>query len=134
MQKNEPTSFEVLASQAETQADYESAPQRNLTDSGVLVRVTIAAFTNPGPQLTLTPQLQVRFADGTWVTIWTAAAGLVANGTTTYLLANGNHTNIGALTEVEDIPLPKGEWRLVLGVTGGDASNHATAYADAIYA
>jgi len=67
---------------------------------GILLVVDITIV--PGVD-TVSPRLQVQAGSGGYVTIWTAAAALVASGTTTYLLYPG--ASGGNFTEVDGIAL-----------------------------
>ena len=112
------TSFAILASSVASAATRTSERILNEFARGVLIRLNVANVAGGG---SFTPSIRVYMADGTAVTYWTAAAAVVGNGNTLYLLSNGNHTNIGALTEVEDIPLPLGHWDVVLTRNAGNA-------------
>ena len=128
--------FTVLASAANTSADRTSERFLNEAASGLDIRQVISAYTNPGgPGAVLTFQIevQIQLANGDWVRIWQAGATVAANGTSLYLLSDTGHTNIGAFTEVEDMPLPLGYWRIVIDVVNGDVNNFATTLVDAQY-
>jgi hypothetical protein len=65
-----------------------------------------------------TPNIQVKMEDGTWHTIWTAAATISAVSESSYLLYPGAVNADFDGTEAVSIVLPQ-EWRLFMDESGG---------------
>lgn len=76
--------------------------------------LTIVAANEAGA-VSFNPSLQMKTQAGDWVTFWTAAAPITANGTTTYFFYPG--TAVVSYTEYVDTVIPH-TWRLVLTYTG----------------
>ncbi|MDP2661290.1 MAG: hypothetical protein Q8R28_11245 [Dehalococcoidia bacterium] len=118
----------ALASLAGTVATRTGAAQVNNGARGIHLRVAISAYTDS----TYTPSIQVLSADGsTWVTIWTAAAGLASAVTGLYQLYPGNVAGSGSqYTAISGIALPTGQFRIVLAWVTSGAGAGATTLVD----
>jgi hypothetical protein len=116
-----------LATQAATAATRQSADLTNYNGRGILLHVKIANYAGAA---TFTPQIQWKDSDGNYVTIWTAAAALSANGDFTYLLYPGAVAGTGsALTAISGIALPR-TFRLNLNYTGNGTTDKADTTVD----
>ncbi len=109
----------VLASEADTVATRTSADQTNTNHRGMILHVNTA--NKIGTTATYTPAVQAKFNDGSYATIWTAAAALTNNGDWTYVLYPG--ASDGNTTEVDGIPIPR-TWRGVITVGGTANASH----------
>ncbi len=118
------TEQSVLASEAATAATRTSGIKFTPDAKGLLIMVSIGTLTTTP---TFLPSLQVRGGDGSWVTIWTAAAAIAAAGQTSYMLYPGALN--GDFTEVDGIAVP-GSWRFVLtfGSTGSALTTEVRAH------
>lgn len=117
--------FVVLASQVGSVATRTSADFTNYNDRGVMVHVNIASLAGTP---TFTPALQMKFVGGTYVTIWTAAVAIVANGDKTYLIYPNATSTV--VTEAVNLSLPR-VFRVVLTYTGNGTTDAADTYTDA---
>ena len=112
----------IIASQALT-ATVTSAVQEWPHGSGVLITViTSSGASTP----IITPSITTVDDDGNSLTLWTAAATITTDTTTSYLLAPGGATGF-SVTEDIDGYLPR-EWKLVLTWSQGSftVEAHAT--------
>jgi hypothetical protein len=113
-----------LASQAETTSTRNGTTDYNPDMRGLFIHVNTASETGTA---VYTPGVQILSPDGTYNTVWTAAAGISANTDSTYLLypgaLNGNYT------EVDGISVG-GHYRVVLTATTADGSNNMTTLVD----
>lgn len=109
----------VLANEAATAATRTSDTQITPPIArGIFLRVQVGTLTSTP---TYTPSIQRQALDGSWDTVWTAAAAISTATTATYILYPGALN--GNVTEVDGIPIPR-QWRLVL--TFGSAGSAAT--------
>lgn len=116
---------ELLAAEVDTEANRTSGSFAK-SHRGILATVKVS---NLVAAPTYTPSLQMRTQGGDWVTFWTAAAAISANGTYTYLLYPDS---AGATyTEKVDSVLPYC-FRFVLTYSGTPTTDNADteAYAD----
>ena len=106
--------FNILAqasgsSATRTSADFTSG---DLT-RGILIHVKTA---NRSSTITFTPSVQWKTYTGNYLTIWTAASAIAANGDFTYFLAPlGGGTVSASFTESKSLQIPK-TFRLLLTV------------------
>ncbi len=84
---------------------------------GMIMTVKTA---NEAGAASMTPSLQMKTQAGDWVTFWTAAAAITANGTFTYFFYPG--TAVVSYTEYVDTVIPH-TWRLVLTYAGTPATD-----------
>jgi hypothetical protein len=84
---------------------------------------------NKAGTVTFTPAIQRKLANGTWVTWWTAAAALSANGTVGYMFGRGGGGTITGATEKIESPIPS-YCRFVLTVSGAGDGNEFDTYAE----
>ena len=108
----------VLAAEVDTVATRTCKGMVSKSHRGLILLVDI---TNLASSPTFTPLLQVR-RGASWVTIWTAAAALSANGLAAYLLYPG--TAAANYTEYEDMVLPM-EYRIGLTYAGNGTTDNA---------
>ncbi len=102
-------------------ATLTSAPFKNRFARGLQIAVKLA---NKVGLATVTPSLQFKMKDGTWVTLWTAAAALSANGTAVYQITPVAVSTASGITESKIAMLPL-DLRVVLtfgGTTGAGNS------------
>lgn len=122
--------FTVLVSEAGSIATRTSDPFKNKGYRALQLTVVLA---NKAGAATVRPSLQRKMANGTWVTYWTAAAALSANGTVTYIITP-NVLPTYTMTEAKIGPVPW-ENRVVLtfgGTTGAGNSYDTLAEAELV--
>lgn len=120
---------DLLASEANTQANRTSATQTLLMGKGVIVVVNISAG-----QGTFAYDLKVQMdrGDGTFIDIWQASTALAADGNYAYILVPGAANGGGSgFTEHASIDIGH-NWRFVLLATTASGGNDATTQAWAI--
>ena len=113
------TEAAVLALEENTLVTRTSTDQTNTNARGMILHVNTAGIV--GTTAEYTPGVQAKFNDGSYVTIWTAAAALTVNGDATYVLYPGAAG--GNVTEVDGIPIPR-TWRGVITVGGTTNGSH----------
>ena len=120
--ENYPTNkggFTVLAAEAGSIADRTSDGFKNAGAKSLILTVVLA---NKVGTVTFTPVVQMKLPNGTWVTIWTAAAALSTAGTYVYELNRDTHASASGITESKVVALPH-DWRVFLDYTGAGAGN-----------
>lgn len=103
--------LEVLEAEADSDVTRTSVAISR-QQRGMLLTVKTA---NEAGTVSFTPSLQMKTLIGDWVTIWTAAAAIVANGQYHYVFYPG--TAVAGYTEYVDTVLPF-TWRVVLTYAG----------------
>ena len=103
--------LQVLAAEADSDVTRTSVAISK-TQRGMILTIKAA---NEAGTVSFNPSIQMQNLIGDWVTIWTAAAPITANGTTTYFFYPG--TAVVSYTEYVDTVIPH-TWRLVLTYTG----------------
>lgn len=107
----------LLASQVGTTATRTS---NSFYNEGRGVHLHLNTANKVGATATYTLSLAIRFPDGTFVTIWTAAAAVTANGDANYIL----YPAAVAGTGTEKVNLATGGvYRVVLAAASADAGN-----------
>ena len=117
MQGTQKEAITLLAAELQSTATRTSSA-RKVQHKGMLLTLVIA---NEAGTTTFTPVLQSKDNEGNWHAIWTAAAAVAADGTTTYLIYPGTRV-VEDFTEYVDIELPA-EWRCVLTYAGTPATD-----------
>lgn len=115
----------LLATEVDTEASRLSTAQVNPTGRGLGISVKIENLQNSP---SYTPHVDAKMPNGDWVTIWTAAAALTANGTVHYLIYPG--TAGAVYTEYEDTVIPL-SFRVGLTYVGTPATDNADTTVDA---
>ena len=108
----------LLAAELQSTATRTSSERTTPEHKGMLLTVPIA---NEAGTTTFQPVLQQKDNEGNWNTIWTAAAAIAADGTTTYLIYPGTRV-AEDYTEYVDIEIPE-TWRVVLTYAGTPATD-----------
>ena len=93
--------------------------------NSLIIVVTLANRTGVP---TYTPSVQMKTKSGAYVTIWTAAAALAANGVTTYALGSAS-VDATAYTEKKQILIPD-TIRIVLTYAGTPATDKVDTLVD----
>lgn len=91
--------------------------------------ILTVVLANKAGTVTFTPSIQRQLKNGTWVTWWTAAAALSANGTVAYAFGRGAVATLAAMTEKIEQPLPM-TVRVVLTVSGAGDGNEFDTYVE----
>ena len=119
----------LLASEADTIATRNGSDQSNA--SAKAIQILVVTANKIGTDADYTPSLQRKNADGTYTTIWTAAAAIENNGSVLYELGRGfTGTAPTGVTEQVALVLPQ-NWRFVLTVATADASHNMDTYVEA---
>ena len=119
----------LLASQADTTATRNSDDQ--ISASSRAIQILVKTANKVGTTAEYTPSLQRKNADGTYATIWTAAAALTGNGSVLYELGDfGSVTGASGVTERVALALPQ-NWRVVLTAASADGSHNMDTYVEA---
>lgn len=82
--------------------------------------ISVVLSDKVGTTATYTPRVRYRLADGTYATLWTAAAALANNGTTTYLLSLHQGGTVTGITEAKATPIPM---EIVIDLVVGGTAN-----------
>lgn len=120
--ENYPTNkggFTILATEAGSIATRTSAAFKNRGAKSLILTVVVA---NKAGTVTFTPIVQMELPNGAWVTIWTAAAALSANGTAVYELNRDTVATASGITESKVVALPL-NLRVGLTYSGAGAGN-----------
>lgn len=119
----------LLASLADTIATRNGTDQVNA--SAKAIQILVVTANKVGTDADYTPSLQRKNADGTYTTIWTAAAVIENNGSVLYELGRGfTGTAPSGVTEQVALVLPQ-NWRFVLTAATADESHNMDTYVEA---
>lgn len=111
----------IIASQAMA-ADVRSDIENGPFALGLMIEIIISS----AAALSFTPKLETVDDSGNAIVIWSAAAAIIADGTTTFVFFPGGAVDLDGITEDADTPLPR-QWRLFLDHTAGTATVEAHA-------
>lgn len=121
--------LELLASEADTIATRNSDDQYSA--SARAIQILVKTSNKVGTTAEYTPTLQRKNVDGTYTTIWTAAAAITAEGSVLYELGRGfTGTAPSGVTEQVALVLPQ-NWCFVLAVANADGSHNMDTYSEA---
>lgn len=124
----EQTVIDVLPTEENTVATRTSDTLRYKHARALLITVVLS--NKAGTTATYTPRVRYAQADGTLVTLWTAASALTNNGTTTYLLGLHQGGTVTGITEAKACPIP-GTFVIDIVVGGtADGSNNCDTQAE----
>lgn len=109
----------LLTSAART-AETSSADQVNYNGRGLLVVVNVSSITSTP---VLTPRLQIKdVISGNYMTVWTAAANIIATGMYAYLFTPGGAA--GSFTEAVNLRVGR-TFRFQMGVADADSATYS---------
>ncbi len=100
MEYHIPDDIVAISTQTAVQASITGGDLTNRVGRGLRLTVTVASLIGVP---TYTPVLQVKDASGNYVTLWTAAAALAANGTTSYVFYPAVTTATGDTEKIDTV-------------------------------